>query len=187
MRQPLDKPRLQSVLRALGRSARGDGRVLLSGGATALLEGWRASTVDVDLCLDEEPAGLFEAIARVKRELDVSIELAGPADFVPPLAGRSLRQVPIGTYGRVAFAHEDPYLQAFAKLSRGHRRDMGDVAAMVRAGWVEPDLLLRLVREARPAMLRYPALDPDRLVGTIEAWCEAQPARDGRLSGGDDV
>jgi hypothetical protein len=39
-------------MEGLGRHARGPGRVYLTGGATALLEGWRASTVDVDLKLE---------------------------------------------------------------------------------------------------------------------------------------
>ncbi|MEZ4282034.1 MAG: hypothetical protein R3F21_20720 [Myxococcota bacterium] len=52
MRRPLDPERLQQVLEALGRACRGPGVLYLTGGATALLEGWRDSTVDVDLKLD---------------------------------------------------------------------------------------------------------------------------------------
>lgn len=41
MRRPLDVERLRQVLDALGRACRGPGVLYLTGGATALLEGWR--------------------------------------------------------------------------------------------------------------------------------------------------
>lgn len=56
------------------------------GGATALLAGWRTATVDLDLKLDPEPEGAFAAIAQIKEELGVNVELASPAEFLPELA-----------------------------------------------------------------------------------------------------
>ena len=41
--------RRKQFMRALGRAARVEGRVYLTGGATAVLNGWRASTIDVDI------------------------------------------------------------------------------------------------------------------------------------------
>jgi hypothetical protein len=70
VRRPLDPDRLRQVLEALGRGCRGPGTVYLTGGATALLHGWRSATVDLDLKLDPEPPGAFTAIARIKEELD---------------------------------------------------------------------------------------------------------------------
>ena len=67
MRRPLDPSRLRDVLDALGRACRGPGTAYLTGGATALLEGWRNATVDLDLKLDPEPEGVFAAIARGSR------------------------------------------------------------------------------------------------------------------------
>lgn len=52
MRQPLDPDRLRRVLEAFGRACRGPGTLDLTGGATALLAGWRAATIDVDVELD---------------------------------------------------------------------------------------------------------------------------------------
>lgn len=63
MRQPLDPDRLRRVLEALGRACRGPGTLYLTGGATALLEGWRAATIDVEVKLDPEPEGVFAAIS----------------------------------------------------------------------------------------------------------------------------
>lgn len=42
-------------------------------------------TIDVDLKADPEPSGFFEAIAILKDELSVNIELANPSDFIPEL------------------------------------------------------------------------------------------------------
>ena len=55
------------------------------GGCTAVSVGWRTNTIDIDLALDPKPPGAFEAIRILKEELDVNVELASPADFIPPL------------------------------------------------------------------------------------------------------
>lgn len=92
MRGIVDRATLERFLAELGRRARGPGRVYLTGGATALLYGWRPATVDVDLKLDPEPAGAFEAIAGLKEELDLNVELASPDQFLPrSRAGASAR------------------------------------------------------------------------------------------------
>ena len=52
-----------------------------------LVLGWRGSTVDVDIRLDPKPPGIFQAIAKIKKELNINIELASPRDFLPPLPG----------------------------------------------------------------------------------------------------
>ena len=62
---------MRDLMRRLGAAARGPGRIYLVGGASAVLLGWRATTVDVDLKLDPEPPGVFEAIARAKDALNV--------------------------------------------------------------------------------------------------------------------
>jgi hypothetical protein len=41
MREPADLTRIQAFVRALGSHAREDARVYLTGGATAMLHGWR--------------------------------------------------------------------------------------------------------------------------------------------------
>ena len=65
MRSETDRRKLEQFMVALGQSVRGEGTIYLTGGATALLHNWRAMTIDVDLKPDPEPAGLFEAIARL--------------------------------------------------------------------------------------------------------------------------
>jgi hypothetical protein len=143
----------------LGTAASGPGRIYLTGGATALLLGWRDTTIDVDLKLDPEPAGAFEAIARLKNELDVNIELASPDQFIPPPRGWQDRSVYIGTHGSVDFYHFDFYAQALAKIERGHARDLDDVRAMIRLGVVTPLALPDLFETLRPGLVRYPGID----------------------------
>ncbi|HVL70142.1 MAG TPA: hypothetical protein VM364_22975 [Vicinamibacterales bacterium] len=70
-------------MRALGQSARDATRVYLTGGATAVLHGWRDSTIDVDVKFVPERDELFRAIQDLKERLQVNVELASPADFIP--------------------------------------------------------------------------------------------------------
>jgi hypothetical protein len=56
------------------------------GGATAVLLGWRTSTIDIDLEIVPDSEA-YPLIARIKEELNVNIELASPHDFLPQLPG----------------------------------------------------------------------------------------------------
>ncbi len=102
-------------MRELAASARGPGKVYFTGGATALLLGFREQTIDIDLKLDPEPAGAFEAIARLKNQLDVNVELASPDDFIPTVPDWRSRSPRIASFGQVEFFHYDLALQALAK------------------------------------------------------------------------
>jgi len=161
MRKELDADRVRALIRALGQRASGSGRIYLTGGTSAVLEGWRASTVDADLKLDPEPAGVFEAIALLKDELAVNIELASPDMFLPELPGWRDRSVYIERVGRVDFYHYDFYAQALAKIERGHQRDLDDVREMIARGFVEPPRLRELFEAIAPRLVRYPSVDPD--------------------------
>ncbi len=143
----------------MGRRSRGPGQVYLTGGATAVLFGWRDTTVDVDCKLDPEPAGAFEAIAQLKDELDINIELASPDQFIPAVTGWQERSIPIATFGAVQFAHYDPIGQALAKIERGHTRDLLDVRAMLERRLITTDSLFEGFEAIRAALLRYPSLD----------------------------
>lgn len=160
MRPPLDREKLELFLKSLGRKVRGDGRIYLTGGATALLHGWRPMTVDIDLKADPEPQGWFEAIALLKEELSINVELAAPDQFIPPLPGWRERSLFIDRHGNLDFFHYDPYSQALAKLERGHARDHSDVLGMFRSGLVRSAKLLELFEMIEPHLIRYPAIDP---------------------------
>lgn len=163
MRAPADADKLRAFIERLGHEARGPGRVYLVGGASAVLHGWRAMTVDADLKLHPEPAGVFEAIARLKNELDINVELAAPDDFLPPLPDWEARSVFVARHGVVDFYHYDFYAQALAKIARGHDRDLSDVVAMHGAGLVEPGRLVELLEAIEPQLIRHPEIEPARL------------------------
>ena len=155
-------------MRLLGREARGEGRIYLVGGASAVIVGWRDTTIDVDLKLDPEPSGVFEAMARAKDALNVNLELASPDDFMPALPAWRDRSVFVARHGPVEFFHYDFYAQALAKIERGHAQDLGDVEAMSRLKLIEPGRLMRLFVAVEPDLVRYPAIDPARFRHRVE-------------------
>ena len=171
MRSPTDLPKLKKFLVALGQRARGAGRIYLTGGATALLHGWREMTIDVDLKPDPEPPGLFEAIAQLKDELDLNVELASPDDFIPALPGWQERSLFISREGQIEFYHYDPYGQALAKLHRAHDRDLADVHSFVQSGLVNRERLRELFARIETQLVRYPAIDAPTFRAAVEQFC----------------
>jgi hypothetical protein len=167
MREAVTAPRLRAFMRALAAEAREPGRIYLAGGASAVLQGWREGTVDVDLKIVPENDRVLRAIPELKEKLSINVELASPADFVPPLRGWEERSPFIAQEGPLAFHHFDFYTQALAKLERGHRKDLADVESMVRGRLVEPNRLVELFEEAEQSLYRYPALDPASLRAAV--------------------
>ncbi|MBY0492847.1 MAG: hypothetical protein K2Y23_01410 [Cyanobacteria bacterium] len=154
-------------MRALGSAVQHQTRVYLTGGASAVLLGWRESTIDIDLTFVPEGDDVFRAIARLKDELRINVELASPAHFIPALPGWDGRSRFIGQEGQVAFYHYDFYSQALAKIERGHAQDRVDVAAMLASGLVERARLLDLFEQIFPELYRYPAIDPESFRGLV--------------------
>jgi hypothetical protein len=178
MRPPVDIARLNEFMAAMGRKTKGPGSIYLTGGATALLHGWRAMTVDVDIKADPEPSGYFEAIASIKEDLSLNVELASPSDFIPELPGWRQRSLFIARHGLIDFYHYDPYGQALSKLERAHSRDLADVDAMLRDGLIKKPLLLDLFRQIEANLIRYPALDPASFREMVEDFCHAAPSNE---------
>lgn len=167
-RPPATADDVRRLMLALGTRSKGPGRIYLTGGATAVLKGWRDATVDVDLKLDPEPAGVFEAIAALKDELQLNVELASPDQFIPDPPGSGERAEFIGRFGPVDFFHYDYYAQALAKIERGHARDLTDVRAMLRLGLIEALRLSQLFDVIEPGLLRFPAIDPAMFRAKLE-------------------
>ena len=167
-RNPSNNRKVRDFLRFMGAHARG-GRVFLTGGASAVIIGWRDLTVDIDLKLDPEPEGAFEAIARAKEALDMNVELAAPDDFIPALPDWRTRSQFIVRQGTVDFFHYDFYAQALSKIARGYGPDRRDVEAMHRLELIESDRLLHLFEAIEPGLIRYPAIDPQRFRTKVES------------------
>src|SRR5258707_6284242 len=134
MRRKVTVERLRQFMDELAASARSPGKVYCTGGATALLLGFREQTIDIDLKLDPEPEGAFEAIAGLKDRLNVNVELASPDDFIPRTTDWRERSRPIDSIGQLEFFHYDFSLQALAKLERAHAQDLDDVLSFLRNG-----------------------------------------------------
>jgi len=175
MRAPVDPAKMRRVLEAIGRRCRGPGRIYLTGGGSAVLVGWRQSTVDVDLKLDPEPAGAFEAIAEIKHDLDVNLELASPDAFVPVPADWRARSPFIVRHGQVDFYHFDFRAQALAKLARGYERDVADVRAMEDEGLVAKDELRAAFEEVKSDLLRYPGLNAEAFERRVDEYLGPKP------------
>jgi len=172
VRLETNKAKIESFMAALGKQVRGKGRIYLTGGATAVLHGWRSMTIDIDIKPDPEPAGLFEAIALLKDELDINVELASPDQFIPAIPGWRERSLFIAIHGLIEFFHYDPYGQALAKLQRGHERDLRDVQSLLRDGLIHKDKLRELFQLIEPQLIRYPAIDPAAFRAAVWEFCD---------------
>lgn len=178
MRSETTRPKLEILMVELGRRVRGPGRIYLTGGATALLHGWRQTTIDVDFKADPEPAGLFEALAVLKDELDINLELASPDQFLPELPGWRDRSPFIAHHGYLDYHHYDLYSQALAKIERGHARDLADVHALWQRQLIRPDQLWSLYQAIEPALIRFPAVDPATLRAAVLEFCARAKGKD---------
>lgn len=159
MRRLADQDLIRRFMSTLSDSAMRQGRLYFTGGATAVLLGWRASTIDVDILLVPDDDCLLQALPDLKENLEINVELACPAHFIPELPGWEERSLLITHGRRLSFFHYDLYAQALAKIERGHSLDVSDVQEMFRLGFVEPARLLQLFEAIVPQLYRYPAID----------------------------
>jgi hypothetical protein len=173
MRSNVDPQKIEQLMNILGKEARGLGCIYFTGGASALLIGWRNSTVDIDIRLDPEPPGIFQAIAKLKQELNINIELASPQDFLPPLPSWRDRSVFIKREGAISFYHYDFTAQALSKLSRGYNRDMDDVRAMYQQKLFSLEELHDCFKVIEPELIRFPSINPDTLRSRVEQFIES--------------
>ena len=160
MRERVDTERIRAFLRELGRRARVPGRIYLDGRRDGVLEGWRTSTIAIDLRFEPDDDALLRALPELKERLDINIELASPPDFIPELLGWRDRSPFVLREGGLEVHHFDPYSQALSKVERGFEHDLEDVQAMIDAGRVEPLVALALFDRIESDLYRYPAIDP---------------------------
>jgi hypothetical protein len=167
MRDRADEQRIRTFLRELGRRARVGGRVYLTGGATAVLEGWRSSTIDIDLRFEPDDDAVLRSLPELKERLDLNVELASPSDFIPELPDWRERSPFVARLGSLDVHHFDPYSQALSKVERGFEQDLEDIENMVRTGLVEPAIALRLFDAIEPDLYRYPAIDAATFAASV--------------------
>jgi hypothetical protein len=173
MRQLADSQRIHALMRELGRAATRSGRVYLTGGATAVLLGWRPATIDVDLKLVPDQDAVLRAIPALKESLQVNVELASPDDFIPVRAGWEDRGVFVAQEGPLAFFHFDFVAQALSKIERAHVQDLADVREMIDRGLVDRGALGREFAAIEPLLYRYPAIDAAAFARAVRSIADA--------------
>jgi len=173
MRRLADRDQIHRFMNALAGRATRQARVYLTGGATAVLLGWRASTIDVDILFIPDDDRLLRRLPELKEELEINLELACPAHFIPELPEWEQRSLFIAQQGPLSFFHYDLYAQALAKIERGHSLDVSDVQEMFRRGLVNPEQLIKLFDAIVPQLYRYPAIDPRAFRQAVEEAVDA--------------
>ncbi|HEY5883549.1 MAG TPA: DUF6036 family nucleotidyltransferase [Pyrinomonadaceae bacterium] len=177
MRQQVTSQRLQEFMKVLGDRVTQPTRVFMVGGATAVLLGWRNSTIDIDLKVVPDSDEVLQLFHLLKERLGINIELASPDDFIPELPGWQDRSQFIAQMGKITFVHYDFYAQALAKIERGHDSDLSDVMNLIKTDLVNPKRLLDLFSQIKDQLYRYPAIDPqsfERAVETTVARAEEE-------------
>ena len=169
MRDAADAERIGSLARELGRAVAPGTKMYLTGGATAVLEGWRDSTADIDVRFEPDSDAALSRIAELKEKLGVNVKLASPLDFLPELDGWRERSRFRFREGNLEVFDFDPYSQALSKLERRFELDLDDVRSMVRSGQVNPERLRELFEGIEPELYRFPAIDPPSLRKAVES------------------
>lgn len=160
MREVADKAGVDAFLEALALEATVDTDLFVVGGTSAVLVGWRQTTIAVDLVMRPESDAMLRAIPALKERLRLNVELASPDQFIPVPPGWEQRSPVIRRIGRVTVRHYDFCAQALAKLERGHTRDLADVDAMLARGLISRTDIRAMFVRMEPELYRFPAIDP---------------------------
>lgn len=168
MRGPTTPEGLRRFMVEVGRAVTEPVDVYFTGGVTAILHGWRDSTIDIDLTMEPESNELLRAVSGLKESLSLNVELASPDQFIPALPGWRQRSTFITREGSVTFRHYDLYAQALSKIERGHDQDLRDVGRMLDDGLIDPAELMSHFEQIEPLLYRFPAIDPASFRRAVE-------------------
>jgi hypothetical protein len=164
MRQHVGQQEIEQFLVQVGRT-RQPARLYLVGGAAMVHRGIRpGQTLDIDIQITVDPANLTAQIAQLKQRLNMNIEFASPADFMPLPTQWETRSQFIKRYGQVDAFYFDWYSIALSKMQRANRQDVVDVQLLVRQGFVDGTELDRLYQDVLGKIGRPPY---DRLLPNL--------------------
>lgn len=169
MREVADRKRIEAFFAAVAREATTDVDIFVVGGTSAVIFGWRPTTMDVDFVMRPESDAILRAIPQLKERLRLNVELASPDQFIPVPAGWEGRSPLITTIGQVTFRHYDLHAQALAKLERGHTRDLADVEAMRIRELITGSEIRRQFSMIEPDLYRFPAVNPASFRRAVDA------------------
>jgi hypothetical protein len=169
LRQIATRERIEAFLSALARETTSDAEVFLVGGTSAVLIGWRESTIDIDLVMRPESDAMLRAIPSLKDRLDVNVELASPEHFIPVPIGWEQRSPIIKQVGKITYRHYDFVAQALSKIERGHGRDLDDVRQMLAHGLITGPQVREMFARIEGELYKYPAIDPTSFRRAVDA------------------
>jgi len=169
VRQLADRERIEAFLAALAREATTETGLFVVGGTSAVLEGWRPTTIDIDLVMRPESDAMLRAIPVLKERLSLNVELASPDQFIPVPQGWEGRSPVIKRIGLVTVRHYDFCAQALAKIERGHERDLADVEAMAARGLIHGAAVREMYARMEPDLYRFPSIDPPSFRRAVDA------------------
>jgi hypothetical protein len=124
VREVADKARIEAFLEALAREATAETDVYLVGGTSAVLVGWRPTTIDLDLVMRPESDAMLRAIPALKERLRLydftaqalaKIERGHTRDLADVEAMRA-RGLITGAEVRRQFALVEPQLYRFPAI-----------------------------------------------------------------------
>jgi Nucleotidyltransferase of unknown function (DUF6036) len=163
---------IEKFLIALGKAYRKAGRLYLAGGAALVHLGLRSgSTLDIDVVIEAtDEDEMITAIRRLVEQMQINIEFASPADFIPIPAQWAAHAKYIGRYGKIDAFYFDLYSLALSKIARGNDRDLVDVKLLVQQKLVVLEELDIAYNEVLPRMGKRPYinLDPQKFAGQYE-------------------
>jgi hypothetical protein len=173
MRPPVDKTAIESFLQQLGKTFHKPARLYLVGGAALVHMGVRSGTTqDIDIQASGPNEGdLIVTIQHMIHRLQVNVEFASPADFMPlPTHWESHARF-VGRYGQIDVFYYDFTSIALSKIERGNTRDIADVKLLIEQRIVTLDELDKAYQEvlAQLGKGRYPRLTPQRFTERYQA------------------
>lgn len=177
MRPDVDKGRIEHFLKQLGRSFHKSGRLYLVGGAAMVHAGVRTGAtedIDIEVHADDEDS-LLEAIRTLKNTLNLNVELASPADFIPLPDQWEMNARYTGRYGSLDVFYFDFYSIALSKIHHGTSRDIHDVKLLLQHQFITLQELDQAYHNILPRVGKRPylKLDPEKFATQYTAIRQA--------------
>lgn len=117
---------------------------------------------------------LIVAIQQLIQRMQINVEFASPADFMPLPSQWEMHAKYVGRYGLVDVFYFDFYSTALSKIARGNSRDIADVRLPVQQGIIN----LQELDAAYPEVLaqlgqgRYPRITPQRFFRALQCYAQ---------------
>jgi hypothetical protein len=144
---------IDAFLHELGRRFRGRGSLYLVGGSMLVYQGFRPRTLDIHYRIElteGDDTQFIQALRAAQRVVNLHVEPASPADFIPLPAGWRERSRFLVQEGGLAVHAFDPLSTALAKIERGQERDIDDVLALCSTGVLTVETIVQAFEEIAP-------------------------------------